>query len=51
MKIVLLSLLALVSSIAFDQPTIKVNERRIEDRIFSLALQNLDGTAVVKITG
>ena len=37
MKIVLLSLLALVSSIAFSQPTFKVNERRIEERISNLA--------------
>ncbi len=37
MKIIFLSLLTLVSVIAFTQPTIKVNERRIEERIFELA--------------
>ncbi len=37
MKIIFISLLTLVSFIAFNQSTIKVNERRIEERIFELA--------------
>ncbi len=37
MKIIFLNFLTLVSFIAFSQPTIKVNERRIEQRIFELA--------------
>ena len=37
MKIIFISLLALVPFIAFSQPTIKVNERRIEERISELA--------------
>ncbi|HVE61648.1 MAG TPA: M20 family metallo-hydrolase [Chitinophagaceae bacterium] len=37
MKIIFISLLALLSFISFSQPTIKVNERRIEERIFDLA--------------
>ena len=37
MKIIFISLLTLVSFIAFTQTTIKVNERRIEERIFELA--------------
>ncbi len=36
-KIMVLSLLTLASFIAFSQPTIKVSERRIEERIFELA--------------
>ena len=37
MKIIFLSLLTLVSFTAFSQPTIKVSERRIEERILELA--------------
>ena len=37
MKIIFISLLTLVSFIAFTQTTIKVNERRIEERIFELS--------------
>ena len=37
MKILFLSLLTLVSFTAFSQPTIKVSERRIEERILELA--------------
>lgn len=44
MKIIFLSLLTLVSFIVFTQPTIKVNERRIEARIFELAKLGKDSS-------
>ncbi len=43
-KIILISLLVLVSYMAFSQPTIKVNEQRIGERIFELAKFGKDST-------